>query len=305
MSGFVRSPLGVALLLIGGVAAQDADFVSLRENKLQAAFLANGDWATDFDDARDRARRSGKVIFAYFTRSFAVCPACLRLESGALSTPEFRSFAGDVVPFCHVTSHVEDEPHGDLHDTLGGEGWPYLAFLDPDGSLLAKIAAPYTVSRFASSLAAVAVLRQQSPAAKAGDAVAALRVLEAELRLDSLSAAEAAARLASLRGALARDQLAGVEVDVEFLELLEGMPSRRRDGVLRKVGPRLAAIHAAGQVPTTRTREFWDLLVAWAGLAQDRRLLLAAAKAWRPMLDAASARDRRILERLDRVIAGG
>lgn len=57
-------------LLLGGASAQ-ADLVAKRDSKLASPFLKNGDWVTDFDTARERAKKEGKLIFAYFTRSFA------------------------------------------------------------------------------------------------------------------------------------------------------------------------------------------------------------------------------------------
>lgn len=42
-----------------------------RDAKLAEAWLKNADWITDYDKAREKAADSGKLIFAYFTRSYA------------------------------------------------------------------------------------------------------------------------------------------------------------------------------------------------------------------------------------------
>ena len=54
-----------------------------------------------------------------------------------LSTEEFKAFAGEVVPFLHVTSRVEGEHHPDLLEKKGGRGFPHLVVLDatPDGGV--------------------------------------------------------------------------------------------------------------------------------------------------------------------------
>ncbi len=41
------------------------------EEKLDAPFLKNADWETDYDKARRKAKKDGKLIFAYFTRSYS------------------------------------------------------------------------------------------------------------------------------------------------------------------------------------------------------------------------------------------
>ncbi|MBL8695539.1 MAG: hypothetical protein JNJ88_15715 [Planctomycetes bacterium] len=41
------------------------------EKKLAKPFLKKAGWLTDYDKARAEAKKSGKLIFIYFTRSFA------------------------------------------------------------------------------------------------------------------------------------------------------------------------------------------------------------------------------------------
>ena len=41
------------------------------EKKLKEPWLVEGGWITDFDKAQEEAKKSGKLIFAYFSRSYA------------------------------------------------------------------------------------------------------------------------------------------------------------------------------------------------------------------------------------------
>ncbi len=41
------------------------------DNKLAEEWLHLGPWTTDYDEARSRARETGKLIFGYFTASYA------------------------------------------------------------------------------------------------------------------------------------------------------------------------------------------------------------------------------------------
>ncbi len=63
-----------ALLLASPGFAQDDETKALQDKfdaKLQEEWLRAADWTTDYDAARATAAESGKVIFAYFTRSYS------------------------------------------------------------------------------------------------------------------------------------------------------------------------------------------------------------------------------------------
>ena len=42
-----------------------------RDKKLASEFLKKAAWTTDYDKALEESKKSGKPIFAYFTRSYA------------------------------------------------------------------------------------------------------------------------------------------------------------------------------------------------------------------------------------------
>ena len=44
---------------------------ALRAEKLAKDVFKKADWITDYDKARETAKKDGKLIFAYFTRSYA------------------------------------------------------------------------------------------------------------------------------------------------------------------------------------------------------------------------------------------
>jgi hypothetical protein len=72
--------LGIALMsgaiLTSGLDAQrrqksQEELKAQREEKLASDFLKKANWITDYDKARAEAKKSKKVIFAYFTRSYS------------------------------------------------------------------------------------------------------------------------------------------------------------------------------------------------------------------------------------------
>ena len=70
-----RTMLASALLglaLAAPAAAQDQDAMKANyEEKLAKEFISHGGWITDYDLARKTAKEQGKLIFAYFSRSYS------------------------------------------------------------------------------------------------------------------------------------------------------------------------------------------------------------------------------------------
>ena len=61
--------LVLALLMPQG--AQDQETLKeRRDQKLGEAWLKKAGWTTDYDKAREESKKSKKLIFAYFTRSY-------------------------------------------------------------------------------------------------------------------------------------------------------------------------------------------------------------------------------------------
>ncbi len=61
---------GLSVLLLAA-AARAGDLEDKLDEKLKKDFVGNAAWTTDFDAAKAKAKETGKVIFAYFTRSYA------------------------------------------------------------------------------------------------------------------------------------------------------------------------------------------------------------------------------------------
>jgi hypothetical protein len=47
------------------------ELVARKEAKLKEEWVKNAAWTFDYDEARARAKKEGKLIFAYFTRSYS------------------------------------------------------------------------------------------------------------------------------------------------------------------------------------------------------------------------------------------
>ncbi len=66
------APLLLALFAAPGFAQGNVEELKQkRDKKLAEAWYKANDWTSDYDEARKRAKDSGKIIFAYFTRSYS------------------------------------------------------------------------------------------------------------------------------------------------------------------------------------------------------------------------------------------
>ncbi|MBK8098199.1 MAG: hypothetical protein IPK26_13890 [Planctomycetes bacterium] len=66
--------LAATLLFAASAVAQGPSQDQLKANKaekLKKEFATAAPWITDYDKAREEAKKSDRLIFAYFTRSYA------------------------------------------------------------------------------------------------------------------------------------------------------------------------------------------------------------------------------------------
>src|SRR5688572_4935502 len=76
MNALRSAAVALSLLAWAGDAvaqqAPDQDLMKKNlEKKLEQPFLKNATWFIDYDEAKEAAKKSGKPIFAYFTRSYS------------------------------------------------------------------------------------------------------------------------------------------------------------------------------------------------------------------------------------------
>ena len=51
--------------------------------------------------------------------------------------------------FCHITTQIEGDKHGDLLEKKGGQGFPHIVFMDSDGKVLAEHQGDRSADEFA------------------------------------------------------------------------------------------------------------------------------------------------------------
>lgn len=63
--------LALSASLIGQQQTSQEELIKLSQAKLAKPVFKLAAWQTDYDAVRAEAKKSGKLIFAYFTRSYA------------------------------------------------------------------------------------------------------------------------------------------------------------------------------------------------------------------------------------------
>ena len=61
------------------------------------------------------------------------------MEGGTLLTDEFKKFATEQVMFLHITTRIPERENDGMLQEKGGRGFPYLAVLDAEGNVVAKV----------------------------------------------------------------------------------------------------------------------------------------------------------------------
>ena len=68
----MKIALSMAFLLgLAAAAGAQETMEQKRDKKLALPFLKKAAWFTDYDKALEESKKSGKPVFAYFTRSYS------------------------------------------------------------------------------------------------------------------------------------------------------------------------------------------------------------------------------------------
>ncbi|MFN0207906.1 MAG: hypothetical protein ACKVS6_16485 [Planctomycetota bacterium] len=137
--------------------------------KLASEFLTKAPWLTDYDAARIEAKKTEKLIFAYFTKSDVDFAGCRVLESGPFLDPRFAQFGESFILYCHITSGVASRKYESLFKEKMGMGYPTILYLDSDGDVVYRHQAIRTIEGFESSAKEAQEFSRLRKGAETGD----------------------------------------------------------------------------------------------------------------------------------------
>lgn len=255
-------------------AAQDpAGLKAALDEKLGKPFVKKAPWILDYDKALAESKSSGRLIFAFFTRSYAPCPPCMAVEDGVLVEDGISDFAKRYVLFLHVTSRIEGRRHDNLLEEKGGDAFPCLVFLDAEGRVVGRHEGERTLKAFDETgrlAASVPDLRKQAET----DTAAAVELLRAEHRLGVLTAEAArtaAGRLKDLNAEQKR-RIDGLLADFEVREIRGALRfGPGLEEATKAAAAKFAEMKKAGRIPEgeSEVQTFWILLLDDAERRRD------------------------------------
>ena len=236
-------------------------------------------WCFDLATAVQQAQQQHQPILCYFTRSFAACPPCEEFEQEVLATPEFAAVAKDVVPFVHITTHLEGRDGDDLLQRCGGNAWPTVAFLDDKGALLCSVPTPPTLAGITAAETQVQRWQQLRAAVASGQEGEQKALFLLELGMGNRPYAEMQQRLAPLRFEAA--ERAGIEqqlINLQFVDILRHTALDK----LGEAGGKFVAMYRQHRIPDSgQVTSFWQYAFTYAALQGDAALyaeMLATVK---------------------------
>jgi hypothetical protein len=195
------------------------------------------------------------------------------LESGALSTDDFKKFAKNVVLFLHVTSYVDGAKYPHLLQKKGGRGFPYLVVMDAEGNVISKVKGARTVENF--QKAVDAGNRYQTLSAKKDRTPAEdMEFFKLQWGMGNLTPEQAHARIDAMKG-LTDAQKADLLIPVEIKEHL---PKSRDPAAAQAAGKYYAQMYKEGRKPKTEAdmQPYYILMLSYAEAQKDVKLFETA-----------------------------
>lgn len=179
--------------------------------------------------------------------------------------------------FCHITSRVEDDKYQNLLSEKGGMGFPYLAYMDADGNVIAKPGGR-SVQAFEATLSgAVVEFQQLKDAAADGDEEAQRNLFVKQVEFQHFASVDDARKaMAKVKG-LSDEQSKRIEsmlTDQEFGAILSSVRSLNEAAA---AGKKALPMLKAGRIPGgNNSLYFWLFIGKHAEAEKDAELLKRA-----------------------------
>jgi outer membrane PBP1 activator LpoA protein len=190
----------------------------------------------------------------------------------------FLKSAEKYVLFCHITSQVKTDPYQTLRNEKGGTVYPYLAFLDFDGTLLASLSWPPSLKKIESAAAQVASYYETRKKADSGDKAAKFDLLMFEVEFGKIKFEDAQAQVKDM-GELTKEQQARM-LDAEVISIVK--PIKHNDKTaLRQAGKKFLEMKTQGRIPVgdKALQAFWICIMDYAEAEKDAALFEEALNA--------------------------
>jgi len=180
-------------------------------------------------------------------------------------------FSKDYVLFCHITTQIDGEKHGNLLEQKGGQGFPYIIFMDADGTVLAEHQGERSAAGFAKTGVAVKDYTTLKAKADKGDKAAQIDFVIASLTLGKISAADAEKKIKEA-GAPTKEQQAKLDGELVNAAVMDIMKTVEDDDSAKVAGKKFYEMEKAGKPGPTgdqAMQPYYILMMQAAEAAKD------------------------------------
>lgn len=180
-------------------------------------------------------------------------------------------FSKDYVLFCHITTQIEGEKHGDLLQAKGGQGFPHIVFMDAEGKVLAEHQGERSADGFGKTGQKAKDYLTLKAKADKGDKAAAIDFVILQLSMGQLQKAEAERKLKEA-GPLSKEQQARFEGELVNADVMETMKGVQSEEAAKAAGKKFYEAEKAGKPGPTgeqAMQPYYILMMRHASDAKD------------------------------------
>lgn len=189
------------------------------------------------------------------------------MEQSTLSEAEIAEFGDEYVLFLHVTSKVETDKYQDLLQEKGGGGFPFLAFLDSTGAVVAQHNGARSIEGFRKTGTGAGKFLALKSKAETGTPAEKVEFFMAGLGIGYFGADDIPSKLEELKAHMSDEQLAKVADKILLVEIEESMNSLRSEEDMLATGKKFSKMAAEGRIPPNDEQlaaYFWYFQLAYA-----------------------------------------
>ena len=144
-------------------------------------------------------------------------------------------FSKDYVMFCHITTAIPGEKHGELLQEKGGQGWPYFAFMDAEGNVIARHDDEPAGPAFAKTGEKAKAFLSLKAKAETGDKPAQVDFLLAQLELGLINPADAEQKFKEATPSKEQEaKYAGLLMNVTVMKDVDALENNDQEKALGK-----------------------------------------------------------------------
>jgi hypothetical protein len=181
--------------------------------------------------------------------------------------------------FCHITTNIQGEKHGDLLSEKNGQGWPHFVFMDSAGEILAIHEDEPSATGFAKTGEKVKAYQALKEKAAKGDKAAQVDLILTQLEMGQIAPADAEKKFKEAKPTREQEaKFAGMLLNASILKEVEAIDGEDKEKALAK---KFYDAHAAGKPGPTSDhamQPYYVLILSHAEAAKDAKTYEAVFK---------------------------